>query len=128
MAGAGHYPHTVLHRATFDNSANTKILFGYHSSLSNVKITCFLELSKNIICTVPDFINVTLNGDDIGIIEMNDHRGKSSVFNYGKSNYDMFNGNQLEIHLQGISKERNQVIISGNILIQFDFEYDNHKK
>ena len=121
MASAGHDPHTIQRHVIFNNSHESSMtLRGYHQ-ISKVTITCFLELAKDC-APVPNFINVMVDGESIGIIEVNGSGGKSQPFRYGSCNYAIFDTGLSTINLQDI-KDKKSVAITGNMLIQFEIEH-----
>ncbi len=123
MAAAGHYPHTVQTYVTFNNSHESDIQIQRCQDISKVTVTCYLELSVDR-APVPNFINVMIGGESIGVIEMNGPSGKSQSFRYGSGNYSIFDIGSSKINLQDISKGRKSVSIIGDLLVQFEIEHN----
>jgi hypothetical protein len=122
MAAAGHYPHTVQKYVTFDNSPRSSIELKNYWHISKVTVTCFLELAR-VDMPMPNFINVIVGGESFGIIEINGSHGRSQPFNYGSSNYAMFDVGLSDVQLQDISKDKRPVAVTGSLIVQLEIEH-----
>lgn len=122
MAAAGHYPHTVQTYVTFNNSSQSSIELKNYREISKVTVTCYLELAR-VDMPMPNFINVMIGNDSIGVIEVNGSSGRSQTFRYGSGNYAIFSIGLSDIRLQNI-KDKGPVVITGNLLVQFEIEHN----